>query len=153
MMFRLSTTCFYISFEVWDRKTETKNVFMTQESQFVICNPTFCLQNFFLNWICGINSFCHVPAPLPCPMFITFTILTVSFLPQYCYWKQMAKAATLIQNKYRLYCEHKRHKKSQQAATCIQNYYRNYKEHQQRQTGSKESTPTTGIKWVADDPS
>ena len=61
----------------------------------------------------------------------------------------MAKAATLIQNKYRLYCEHKRHKKSQQAATCIQNYYRNYKEHQQRQTGSKESTPTTGIKWVA----
>ena len=48
MMFRLSTTCFYISFEVWDRKTEKKNVFMTQESQFVICNPTFCLQNFFL---------------------------------------------------------------------------------------------------------
>ena len=34
---------------------------MTQESQFVICNPTFCLQNFFLKldlW----NQFI-----LPCP--------------------------------------------------------------------------------------
>ena len=66
----------------------------------------------------------------------------------------MANAATLIQNKYRLYCEHKRFKKSQQAATCIQNYYRNYKEHQnqtQNKTRSrnyeeKESTPATGIK-------
>ena len=69
---------------------------------------------------------------------------------QYCYWKQMAKAATLIQNKYRLYCEHKRLKRSQQAASCIQNYYRNYKEHQDqnrnRNYAQKESTPTSGIK-------
>ena len=152
MMFRLSTTCFYISFEVWDRKTEKKNVFMTQESQFVICNPTFCLQNFFLKLDLWNQFILLSPCspPLPHVHNIHDIELTVSFLPQYCYWKQMAKAATLIQNKYRLYCEHKRHKKSQQAATCIQNYYRNYKEHQQRQTGSKESTPTTGIKWVAD---
>ena len=62
----------------------------------------------------------------------------------------MAKAATLIQNKYRLYCEHKRFKKSQQAATCIQNYYRNYKEHQNatRSRNEKESTPSAGLKYV-----
>ena len=58
----------------------------------------------------------------------------------------MAKAATLIQNKYRLYCEHKRFKKSQQAATCIQNYYRNYKEHQSQSRKEKESTPSAGLK-------
>ncbi len=60
----------------------------------------------------------------------------------------MSKAATVIQNKYRTYCEHKRFKKSQEAATCIQNYYRTYKEHQGggapggRTAGSsRESTP------------
>ena len=68
---------------------------------------------------------------------------------QYIYWKQMAKAATLIQNKYRLYCEHKRFKKSQQAATCIQNYYRNYKEHQNQTRKEKESTPSAGLKFVS----
>ena len=68
---------------------------------------------------------------------------------QYLYWKQMSKAATLIQNKYRRYCEHKRFKKSQEAATCIQNYYRTYKEHQgQSGSRSRESTPSAGIKWV-----
>jgi len=57
----------------------------------------------------------------------------------------MSKAATLIQTKYRRYCEHKRFKKSQEAATCIQNYYRTYKEGQSR--SSRESTPTTaGLK-------
>ena len=61
----------------------------------------------------------------------------------------MAKAATLIQNKYRLYCEHKRFKKSQQAATCIQNYYRNYKEHQNQTRKEKESTPSAGLKFVS----
>ena len=68
---------------------------------------------------------------------------------QYLYWKQMSKAATLIQTKYRRYCEHKRFKKSQEAATCIQNYYRTYKEHQgQSGSRSRESTPSAGIKWV-----
>ena len=47
------------------------------------------------------------------------------FLLQYLYWK----AATVIQNQYRTYCEHKRFKKSQEAAICIQNCYRTYKEH------------------------
>ena len=61
----------------------------------------------------------------------------------------MSKAATLIQTKYRRYCEHKRFKKSQEAATCIQNYYRTYKEHQgQSGSRSRESTPSAGIKWV-----
>ena len=59
----------------------------------------------------------------------------------------MSKAATLIQTKYRRYCEHKRFKKSQEAATCIQNYYRTYKEHQgQSGSRSRESTPSAGIK-------
>ena len=60
----------------------------------------------------------------------------------------MSKAATLIQTKYRTYCEHKRFKKSQDAATCIQNYYRTYKEHQGQSGGSRsrESTPSAGIK-------
>ena len=57
----------------------------------------------------------------------------------------MSKAATLIQTKYRRYCEHKRFKKSQEAATCIQTFYRTYKEGQSR---SRESTPTTaGLKY------
>lgn len=59
----------------------------------------------------------------------------------------MAKAATLIQNKYRTYCEHKRFKKSQEAAMCIQSYYRTYKEHQGKSRSSRESTPTTGLKY------
>ena len=73
---------------------------------------------------------------------------------QYLYWKQMAKAATVIQNKYRTYCEHKRLKKSQEAAMCIQNYYRTYKEHQGQikssaSRSSRESTPSSsGLKWV-----
>ena len=80
-----------------------------------------------------------------------------SLLFQYLYWKQMAKAATVIQTKYRTYCEHKRFKKSQEvAAMCIQNYYRTYKEHQggggggggSKARSSRESTPTTGLKWV-----
>ena len=62
----------------------------------------------------------------------------------------MSKAATLIQTKYRRYCEHKRFKKSQEAATCIQNYYRTYKEHQgQSGSRSRESTPSAGIKYVS----
>ena len=56
----------------------------------------------------------------------------------------MSKAATLIQTKYRRYCEHKRFKKSQEAATCIQTFYRTYKE---GQTRSRESTPTAGLKY------
>ena len=40
----------------------------------------------------------------------------------------MAKAAVVIQKKYRNYCEHKRFKKSEEAATCIQTYYRNYRQ-------------------------
>ena len=59
----------------------------------------------------------------------------------------MARAAIVIQNKYRNYCEHKRFKKSQEAATCIQNYYRTYKEHQGgKSRSSRESTPSTGLK-------
>ena len=64
----------------------------------------------------------------------------------------MAKAATVIQNKYRTYCEHKRLKKSQEAAMCIQNYYRTYKEHQGQikssaSRSSRESTPSSsGLK-------
>jgi hypothetical protein len=58
----------------------------------------------------------------------------------------MSKAATLIQTKYRRYCEHKRFQKSQEAATCIQNYYRTYKELQTSGTRSRESTPSTGLK-------
>ena len=70
---------------------------------------------------------------------------------QYLYWKQMAKAATVIQNKYRTYCEHKRFKKSQEAAMCIQSFYRTYREHQtttkSSSRSSRESTPSTsGIK-------
>jgi hypothetical protein len=58
----------------------------------------------------------------------------------------MAKAATVIQNQYRTYCEHKRFKKSQEAATCIQNYYRTYKEHKGNSRSSRESTPSAGLK-------
>ena len=63
----------------------------------------------------------------------------------------MANAATVIQNKYRTYCENKRFKKSKEAAMCIQSYYRTYKEHQGRGSSvrsSRESTPSTsaGIK-------
>ena len=74
----------------------------------------------------------------------------------------MARAATVIQTKYRTYCEHKRrYRKTQQesaAATCIQNYYRTYKEHQGGGAGgvpgsggvskrsSREATPTAGLK-------
>ena len=65
---------------------------------------------------------------------------------QYLYWKQMANAATVIQNKYRTYCENKRFKKSKDAAMCIQSYYRTYKEHQTGRSSirsSRESTPST----------
>ena len=57
----------------------------------------------------------------------------------------MAKAATVIQNKYRTYCEHKRFKKSQEAAMCIQSYYRTYKEGKPTRS-SRESTPSAGLK-------
>ena len=131
---------------------------MTEELPFVIYNSTFYYSKFlFVNkgnhWtFCKLEIISHAILMF----FIGYLCSIVnnkpaySFLFQYCYWKQMAKAATLIQNKYRLYCEHKRFKKSQQAATCIQNYYRNYKEHQNqtrsRMYEEKESTPTTGIK-------
>ncbi len=78
--------------------------------------------------------------------------LAFFFFFQYLYWKQMSKAATVIQTKYRTYCEHKRFKKSQEAAMRIQSYYRTYKEHQGggsvRTAGSsRESTPgSSGLK-------
>jgi hypothetical protein len=70
---------------------------------------------------------------------------------QYLYWKQMANAATVIQNKYRTYCENKRFKKSKDAAMCIQSYYRTYKENRTGRSSvrsSRESTPSTsaGVK-------
>ena len=73
------------------------------------------------------------------------------YILQYLYWKQMANAATVIQNKYRTYCENKRFKKSKDAAMCIQSYYRTYKEHQTGRSSvrsSRESTPSTsaGVK-------
>lgn len=77
--------------------------------------------------------------------YFRFPSNTIKSVLQYLYWKQMSKAATLIQTKYRRYCEHKRFKKSQEAATCIQTFYRTYKEGQSR---SRESTPTTaGLKY------
>ena len=110
-----------------------ENIFLQIRNHF----PCKCHSDIFIGYLCSIVH--NNPA--------------YSFLFQYCYWKQMANAATLIQNKYRLYCEHKRFKKSQQAATCIQNYYRNYKEHQNqtrnRMYEEKESTPTTGIKYAS----
>lgn len=51
----------------------------------------------------------------------------------------MTRAAMVIQNRFRSYCEHKRFKKSQEAAVCIQNYYRHYKEFGQ-------SSPCPGLK-------
>lgn len=57
----------------------------------------------------------------------------------------MAKAALVIQKKYRNYCEHKRFKKSEEAATCIQTYYRNYRQLQvinrKHNVEDKEATP------------
>ena len=82
---------------------------------------------------------------------VVLVIIKFDFISQYLYWKQMANAATVIQNKYRTYCENKRFKKSKDAAMCIQSYYRTYKEHQTGRSSirsSRESTPSTsaGIK-------
>jgi len=63
---------------------------------------------------------------------------------QYAYFKQMTRAAMVIQNGFRSYCEHKRFKKSQEAAVCIQNYYRNYRE-QGGRGGSREGTPNNAV--------
>lgn len=64
---------------------------------------------------------------------------------QYAYFKQMTRAAMVIQNGFRSYCEHKRFKKNQEAAVRIQNCYRNYRD----QGRSGESTPPTGLKYAA----
>jgi hypothetical protein len=56
----------------------------------------------------------------------------------------MTRAAMVIQNGFRSYCEHKRFKKSQEAAVCIQNYYRNYRE-QGGRGGSHEGTPSNAV--------
>lgn len=66
------------------------------------------------------------------------------FTLQYAYFKQMTRAAMVIQNGFRSYCEHKRFKKSQEAAVCIQNYYRNYRE-QGGRGGSREGTPNNAV--------
>ena len=47
-MLRLSTSGFYISFEVRDIRTEKKNVFMTGMLQFVICNPRWFREIFYI---------------------------------------------------------------------------------------------------------
>lgn len=57
----------------------------------------------------------------------------------------MTRAAMVIQNGFRSYCEHKRFKKNQEAAVRIQNCYRNYRD----QGRSGESTPPTGLKYAA----
>ena len=44
---QLSTSGFYISFEVGDIRTEKKNVFMTGMLQFVICNPRWLGEIFY----------------------------------------------------------------------------------------------------------
>jgi hypothetical protein len=81
--------------------------------------------------------------------FLFFCFMTVAGTPyictlQYAYFKQMTRAAMVIQNGFRSYCEHKRFKKSQEAAVCIQNYYRNYRE-QGGRGGSREGTPSNAV--------
>lgn len=66
----------------------------------------------------------------------------------------MTHAATVIQNGFRSYQEHKRFKKSQEAAVCIQNYYRNYRDHGGRPSAFSpnhlfENNPSIGLKSVA----
>lgn len=54
----------------------------------------------------------------------------------------MTRAAMVIQNGYRSYCENKRFKKNQEAAVRVQNCYRNFRE----QTDPATAAPSTGLK-------
>lgn len=85
------------------------------------------------------------------------------FFFQYMYYKQMTKAAQLIQSQYRNYCEHKRFKKWKESdADCIspalgsspssaagpsaaslQSLYWTLAESERRLNSSREGTPTS----------
>lgn len=77
-----------------------------------------------------------------CWLYIMLSVNSSYFLNftfQYVYFRQMSRAATLIQNQFRSYCEHKRFKKSLEGSHTNVNF---------TLRGSRETTPIPTLKWV-----